>query len=80
MFNRIKYTNEKKRVSHLILLVILNIGSVHLLFFKKQGAYTESFDIDPKFTNQSHLIAKFLLKVPVDTAEYRRSTLCLSRR
>jgi hypothetical protein len=40
----------------------------------KQRAYTESFDIDPKFINQFHLMAKYLLRVPMDTDECRRST------
>jgi hypothetical protein len=39
---------RKERASRLILLLTLDIGNVHLLFLKRIGAYTESFDIDPK--------------------------------
>jgi hypothetical protein len=51
-----------------------------MVLLKNQGAYTKLISISPEFTNQSHLIAKYLLRVPVDTNEYHRNTSYLYRR
>jgi hypothetical protein len=48
---RIKYPGEMKSIIHIIPLGILIVGSIHLLLLKDQGAYIESVNIGPEFTN-----------------------------
>ncbi len=77
MFNRIKYPDEKKCINDTTPLMVL---------LKNQGAYTESNQYKPQFTQsttlsaQFYLTAKSILTEPVDTDEYHLSITYLYRR